>query len=101
MLVIHGRLRVLPDKKDAFLDAARKLVSFSRAEDGVIGYGIYEDVTEPNTFTSAEVFEDEAAMERQGTSSYVAELFPVIAATLAGPLEGTVFTVSESKPLEL
>lgn len=101
MLIIHGVFRVMAAERETFLSAVRKLVKASRAEAGVLSYGFYEDVTEPNTFISAEVFEDESAMDRQGTSRCFSEQFPIVTRTLADAPEVTLFTVSDRRELEL
>jgi quinol monooxygenase YgiN len=54
MIVVIARAFVRPDKREAFLTAARACVSESRKEPGNMAYDFYESATEANRFVFVE-----------------------------------------------
>ena len=65
MIILRFRVVCLPDKTDQMMAALREVVAPARAVEGVISFDIARDLTDPNAFIATEVFQDEAARERQ------------------------------------
>jgi quinol monooxygenase YgiN len=74
------------------------VVAPSRATPGVISFDIGQDLTDPCSFIATEVFEDQAAVDRQESLSEVTDVMERFAELLTGDPEATVFVVSSSRP---
>jgi quinol monooxygenase YgiN len=62
----------------------------------VISFDIGRDVVDPNSIIAVEVFEDEAARERQESLPEVGKVMSLLPDILAAPPEATVFQVASS-----
>lgn len=71
-IVIASRLRVREDSRAEFLSASLDLVAPTRAEDGCVAYGLYEDAGEPNAFLFHEEWRDRRAFDAHHASPAVA-----------------------------
>ena len=98
MVVVRFKVRSQPDQSEQVLAALRDVVAPSRALLGVISFDIGRDVTDPNSFIATEVYEDQAAMDRQEAMPEVAKALGVLGSSLVAEPEATIFTVSSSKP---
>jgi quinol monooxygenase YgiN len=96
MLVLRFKVQCQPDKVDEALAAFEAVVTPSRAVDGVIEFDIARDLADPNSIVAVEVFEDEAARERQESLPEVARVMELLPNALTGPPEATVFHVERS-----
>src|SRR6202048_2604387 len=65
MIVLRFRVVCQPDKTDQIMAALREVIAPARAVEGVISFDIARDLTDPNAFIATEVFQDEAARDRQ------------------------------------
>jgi quinol monooxygenase YgiN len=70
MLIVHATLPILPDKREEFLGAVGGLIEATNAEEGVLGYALYESVATPNEFMMVEHYTDEAAFTSHMTSPH-------------------------------
>lgn len=96
MIVIRFKVQCQPDKTEGALAAFRAVIAPSRAVEGVISFDIARDLADPNSIIAVEVFEDEAARERQEALPEVGAVMSLLPEAIAGPPEATVFTVSSS-----
>ena len=97
MLVIRFKVQVQPDKIDEALAAFLAVAPPSRAIDGVLHFDIGRDLNDPNAIIAAEVFEDEAARERQEAQPEVARVMELLPNVLAAPPEATVYEVASAR----
>jgi quinol monooxygenase YgiN len=70
LIMITGTVAATPDNRAAFLAAATKHVTHSRAEAGCIAYACTEDVMAPNTFIFIERWRDQAAVQFHFSQDY-------------------------------
>ena len=63
----------------------------------MVSFDIASDVTDPNVFVATEVFEDDAARERQEALPEVAAVMALLPGSLAAPPEATVYEVSSTR----
>jgi len=68
------------------------VIAPARAREGVISFDIARDLTEPNAFIATEVFQDEAARERQELLPQVGTVMSLLPNSIISPPEVTVFT---------
>jgi quinol monooxygenase YgiN len=78
--------------------ALSEVIVPARATTGVISFDIARDLTDPNSFIATEVFEDEAARERQEALPQVGHVMALLPESVAGPPEATLYHVSSSEP---
>jgi quinol monooxygenase YgiN len=97
VIVVRFKLQAKPDKADDVLAALKAVVSPSRELEGVVSFDIGRDVTDPNSFIATEVFEDQAARERQESLAEVANVMGMMEEAVAGPPEATQFEISSSQ----
>ena len=98
MLVLRFKVQVQPDKVDQALEAFKAVIGPARGVDGVISFDIARDLADPNSIIATEVFEDEAARERQESIPEVARVMELLPDALAAPPEATLYEVSSSAP---
>ena len=96
MIVLRFKVQCRPERIDEALDAFRAVVAPSREVEGVISFDIARDLADPTSVVAVEVFEDEAARERQESLPEVAAVMSLLPEAVAAPPEATVFEVSSS-----
>jgi quinol monooxygenase YgiN len=72
-------------------------VAQSRTLEGVISFDVAQDVDDINTLIAIEVFEDQAAVDRQESLPDVVELMALFPDLLAAEPEATAFHVSSAE----
>jgi quinol monooxygenase YgiN len=78
MILITGTVIVAPENRAAFIDAASRHVTLSRAEPGCISHGFHEDVMTPGTFVFVERWRDMAAVQEHFAKDYSRETVAMI-----------------------
>jgi quinol monooxygenase YgiN len=96
MIVLRFKVHCRPEKTEEALNAFRAVIAPSREVEGVIDFDIGRDLADPNAVVAVEVFEDEAARERQESLPEVAAVMRLLPEAVAAPPEATVFEVSSS-----
>ncbi len=98
MIVVVFKVRCRPERVDDALKAFGQVVAPSRATEGVIGFDIGQDLTDPTWIVATEVFTDRAALERQESLPEVGHVMSLFADIVDGEPEATIFEVSSSAP---
>jgi len=62
MLMIKGLGRARAGRRSELIAAAARVAQASREDDGCLSYGFYNDIEDPDTLLSLEVWRDEAAL---------------------------------------
>jgi quinol monooxygenase YgiN len=83
MVIMRFKVKVQPERAEEVRAALAAVIEPSRELDGVIHVDIARDLSDPSSFIATEVYEDEAALERQ-------EALPEVEAALALIRECTV-----------
>jgi quinol monooxygenase YgiN len=96
MIVLRFRVQCQPDKTERAVAAFKAVIGPSRKLEGVISFDIARDLADPNSIIAVEVFEDEAARQRQESLPEVATVMGLLPDAIAGAPEATVFQVSSS-----
>ena len=97
MIVVRFKVQCLQDKTADLLAAFQDVIAPSRAVDGVISFDVARDLLDPNSFIATEVFENEAARQRQESLPEVAKVLALLPDSVAAAPEATVFHVSSSE----
>src|SRR5690348_8880099 len=98
MIVLRFKLQCQPEKTDEVIAALSEVVAPARATAGVISFDVARDITDPSTLIATEVFEDEAARERQEALPQVGKVMALLPGSVAAPPEATVYHVSSLEP---
>jgi len=70
MILITGTVVVAPENRSAFLEAARRQVTSSQAEEGCLSYHCGEDAFAPGSFTFVEKWRDAEAVQIHFAKDY-------------------------------
>jgi quinol monooxygenase YgiN len=76
MVIMRFKVKVRPEKTEEVRAALANVIEPSRALEGVVRLDIARDLVDPDAFIATEVYDDEAALERQ-------EALPEVEAALA------------------
>jgi quinol monooxygenase YgiN len=97
MVIMRFKVKVRPEKAEEVRAALEAVIEPSRALDGVVRIDIARDLSDSDSFIATEVYEDEAALERQ-------EALPEVEAALSlirectVEREATLYHVSSAEP---
>jgi quinol monooxygenase YgiN len=94
VIVVHFKVEAAPDKAAELREAFAAVVAGARATQGVVSFDIAEDLTDPNTFVATEVFEDQAARDRQESAAEVARVMELLPTALAAPPQMAIYEAS-------
>lgn len=97
MIVILFKVQCRPEKTDEARAVFEQVIGPSRQVEGVISFDVARDLTDANSFIATEVFEDDAARERQEALPEVARVMAFLPDALAAPPEATLYRVSSSE----
>lgn len=72
-VIVAGEIKINPAGRDGALDLLGPFVAATRAEQGCIAYGFYEDLTQPGTIRLYEEWADEAALDAHMATPHMAQ----------------------------
>jgi quinol monooxygenase YgiN len=98
MIVIRFKVKCQAEKADQVRAAFGDVIAPSRAVSGVVSFDIANDLADKDSFIATEVFEDQAARDRQESLPEVGKVMAILPESLAAPPEATIFHVSSSEP---
>jgi quinol monooxygenase YgiN len=98
MIVLRFKVQCQPEQTAAVADAMGAVAIASRSLAGVVHFDVARDVNDGNTLLALEVFEDDAARERQEALPEVAKVMSLLPTAVAAAPEATLFRVAASEP---
>jgi|ERR1700689_1144470 quinol monooxygenase YgiN len=99
MIVVVGRVRTDPDKRDALVRVGQAVAAASRAEPGCISYRLYEDTEIENEFVFLEEWDSDEVLQRHFTTPHIREFMEAIPATIVAPPDVKFHTIASSMDL--
>jgi|SRR5450755_1671267 quinol monooxygenase YgiN len=99
MIVVVGRVRSDPEKRDALIRVGQTVAAASRSEAGCISYRVYEDTEIENEFVFVEEWDNMQALQQHFASSHVAEFMQAIPATIIAPPDVKFHSIASSMDL--
>ena len=96
MIAIRFKMQCRAERAEEVASAFAAVVGPSRELEGVVSFDIGRDVVDPNSFVAVEVFEDEAARERQESLPEVAAVMELLPQVVTAPPQATVFQVASA-----
>ncbi|WP_339241040.1 putative quinol monooxygenase [Paenibacillus sp. FSL R5-0517] len=91
MIIIHAHLQIQAAQEQAFLAAAKELITATRQEEGNISYDLTKSTEHEQQYTMIELWKDEAATASHNTSSHFQAFVQQAAAFMAAPMNVEVF----------
>jgi len=85
MLLILATGKIRPDKRDAFIAAARAQIVETRKEAGCIAYDFYESQTAPNTFVFNERWKSREAIDAHFQTDHIKTFMGVLPSCVTEP----------------
>jgi len=82
MIVVIGRVRTDPEKREELIRVGQKVASASRVETGCIGYRLYEDTETPNDFVFVEEWDSHEALQAHFATPHIREFMRAVPATI-------------------
>ena len=99
MMIILAKGVVRPDRREAFIAAAREQIVETRKEPGCISYDFFESQTEPNTFVFNERWKSQEAVDAHFQTDHIKKFMSVVPTCVAEPLVIEVVEVAKIGPL--
>lgn len=97
-LIVTGRLRIRPDRRDAALAAALSLAEASGSEPGCIEFRVFSDAADPYLLTFFEVWSGVDAMTRNFQTVHMTQFHEAAKTFAVGELEVKRYVVTPVAP---
>lgn len=94
MYLVIAQLTTRPERRSELVTVLTEFAAATRTEDGCQSYRFTSDIEDENTFSSIEVWDDRAAMEKHLSSPELATATGRLAEVLAAPLSITGYDVA-------
>jgi len=101
MLVAYPRFKIRNNHVDSYRDAAKALIAESLLEPGVISYGVFQDISDPDLFVHVEVYTDQQAFDDHVASAHVERFLDTLNAARHPGSEVHVFHVARSEMVDI
>ena len=98
MLLVIGRVRCDPEKRDRLTALLRRMQDDSRREDGCLRYGFFAAVEDPLSFVAVEEWADREALDRHFAEPHLLEFARRLPAVISSQPEVAIHEVAETKP---
>ena len=99
MLVIAGRIRVKPERRDEAARLAREVARETMKEAGCHSYRFYGDLEDPGLFFVFEEWDGPEALANHFTTPHMVRFMTEVPALVAGPLEIKRYEVGAVAPM--
>lgn len=93
-IVLAGRYKIKPEKRERFLELALAGVEQTRQEKGNISYSFYEEMGVPNSFIYFEEWETREALAEHLKQPYITPLLEEFADLVEGEADVKIYDVS-------
>lgn len=97
MIVLHAHIKVIPEKREIFLDQVQDLLTQSKVEEGNISYHLFEDTADRYAFVMVEEWVDADALEFHNQTEHFKNFGLKAKDLLAGPVEINRYEVSKKQ----
>ena len=95
MLVVTAKIKIKPGTEKEFLDKVQPLIKGSRAEAGCVGYGLYKDTEEADSFMMIEQWQNPEIFEKHTASAHFKKFGEDAAPLMAAELGINIYPVSD------
>jgi quinol monooxygenase YgiN len=92
-LVLAGRYKIKPEKRERFLELAKAGLEPTRKEPGNISYNFYEDPNVPNSFIYFEEWQSREELDRHLKQPYITPLLNEFSELVDGKADVRVYDI--------
>jgi quinol monooxygenase YgiN len=96
MVIVIGRGRCAPGKRDELVEAMRWMQGESRQEPGCLRYGFYTSVEDPDEFVAVEEWESGEALRAHFAAPSIAEFGARVGGLIGGAPEVRIHGIAAS-----
>ena len=98
MLIVIGRVRCVPENREALVAALERMQDASRREAGCIRYGFFAAVDDPLAFIAVEEWEDREALDRHFAQPHLQEFAQQLGELVSERPEVAIHEVAGTSP---
>jgi quinol monooxygenase YgiN len=98
MLLVIGRVRCEPDRRDELIGLLVGMQDESRREDGCLRYGFFAAVEDPLSFVAVEEWRDRPALDRHFAQPHLREFTRGLLEIVSERPEVAIHEVADTKP---
>lgn len=92
MIKVVAKNIIKDGSADKAIDMLDEMVTKTRAEDGCIGYDLFQDVNDPNVITFIETWENNDKLSAHMESEHFKRIIPAVGELSVEPLAVNVYT---------
>lgn len=100
MIVVVAKLTTDAERRDELIRLGEAVAAASRAEEGCLGYRLFQATDDPHAFVMVEEWADRAALEAHFATEHVATFMRAFPATLSEAPDVRFHDVSGSRTLQ-
>ena len=86
MIIVHGSIPILPERREQALALARDMTVATQAETGCISYDFYVGLSDPNTLMLFQEWESMEALLRHFQTPHMEEFLRALPTVVAGEI---------------
>ncbi len=98
MLLVIGRVRCDPERRDELIAELKKMQDNSRSEEGCLRYGFFAAVEDPLSFVAVEEWTDRDALDRHFAEPHLHEFARRLLELVSAQPEVAIHEIAETKP---
>jgi quinol monooxygenase YgiN len=98
VILVIGRVRCEPAKRDDLLALFERMQEKSRREEGCAGYGFFAAVEDPDSFVAVEEWADREALDRHFAQPHLQEFAQGLLEVVSERPEVAIHEISDTKP---
>jgi quinol monooxygenase YgiN len=100
VIVVTGRVQVLPEHRQRFLEVAAEMCRQSRTDPGCEGYRVYADLEQADRYVFLEEWVDDAALQRHFVQPHTSAFMTDLAGLLGEPADVLFYTTAALRRLD-
>lgn len=86
MIIVHGSIPILPDRRERALELARRMIDATRTEAGCISYDFYVGLSDPNTLMLFQEWENMEALMGHFQTEHMEEFLRELPQVVSGEI---------------
>ncbi len=86
MIIVHGSIPILPDRRERALELARRMIEATRTEAGCISYDFYVGLSDPNTLMLFQEWENMEALMGHFQTEHMEEFLRELPQVVSGEI---------------
>jgi quinol monooxygenase YgiN len=98
MLLVIGRVRCAPERREELVAQFERMQADSRREDGCLRYGFFAAVEDEHSFIAVEEWQDREALDRHFAEPHLHEFSARLLELVSERPEVAIHEISETNP---